>query len=210
LCALIAGNADELIGRRESWSLPTSKRAPASVILYVSSEEAALMSPFADEAAFHEFVMARTPALMRTAYLLTRDHQLAEDLVQTALFKAAKAWERIDGQPEGYVRRILYTESVSWRRRRSLKEALGDAHDTPARPEADVDLQVSLERALDQLTARQRAVLVLRYYEDLTESATAQTLGIGVGTVKSLHRQALQKLRTCAPHLHELIGARHD
>jgi DNA-directed RNA polymerase specialized sigma24 family protein len=51
---------------------------------------------------------------------------------------------------------------------------------------------------------------VLRYYEDLTESATAQTLGIGVGTVKSLHRQALQKLRTCAPHLHELIGTRHD
>jgi DNA-directed RNA polymerase specialized sigma24 family protein len=51
---------------------------------------------------------------------------------------------------------------------------------------------------------------VLRYYEDLTESATAQMLGIGVGTVKSLHRQALQKLRTCAPHLVELIGARHD
>jgi RNA polymerase sigma-70 factor (sigma-E family) len=176
----------------------------------VGSEEAALMSPFAGEAAFHEFVMARRPALMRTAYLLTRDHQLAEDLVQTALFKAAKAWERIEGQPEGYVRRILYTESVSWRRRRRLREALGDAHDAPARPDPDVDLQVSLECALDQLTARQRAVLVLRYYEDLTESATAQTLGIGVGTVKSLHRQALQKLRTCAPHLHELIGARHD
>jgi RNA polymerase sigma-70 factor (sigma-E family) len=176
----------------------------------VGSEEAALMSPFAGEAAFHEFVVARTPALMRTAYLLTRDHQLAEDLVQTALFKAAKAWERIEGQPEGYVRRILYTESVSWRRRRRLKETLGDAHDAPARPDPDVDLQVSLERALDQLTARQRAVLVLRYYEDLTESATAQTLGIGIGTVKSLHRQALQKLRTCAPHLHELIEARDD
>jgi RNA polymerase sigma-70 factor (sigma-E family) len=181
-----------------------------SVILDVSSEEAAMMSPFAGEAAFQEFVMARTPALMRTAYLLTRDHQLAEDLVQTALFKAAKAWERIEGQPEGYVRRILYTESVSWHRRRRLRETLGDTHDAPARPDADVDLQVSLERALDQLTPRQRAVLVLRYYEDLTESATAQVLGIGVGTVKSLHRQALQKLRTCAPDLHELIGAGHD
>jgi len=181
-----------------------------SVIIVVSSEEAALMSPFAGEAAFHEFVMARTAALMRTAYLLTRDHQLAEDLVQTALFKAAKAWDRIEGQPEAYVRRILYNESVSWRRRRRLKEAMSDAYDPSARLDADVDLQVSLERALDQLTARQRAVLVLRYYEDLTESATAQTLGIGVGTVKSLHRQAMQKLRTCAPHLHELIGARHD
>ena len=57
------------------------------------------MSPSAGEAAFHEFAMARTPALMRTAYLLTRDHQLAEDLVQTALFKAAKEWERIEGHP---------------------------------------------------------------------------------------------------------------
>jgi RNA polymerase sigma-70 factor (sigma-E family) len=210
LWGFVAGHADEVVGRRESWSLPTSKRAPVSVILDVSSEEAALMSPFAGEVAFHEFVMARSPALMRTAYLLTRDHQLAEDLVQTALFKAAKAWDRIEGQPEGYVRRILYTESVSWRRRRRLKEALGDGHDAPARPDADVDLQVSIERALDKLTARQRAVVVLRYYEDLTESATAQTLGIGVGSVKSLHRQALHKLRTCAPHLVELIGARHD
>jgi RNA polymerase sigma-70 factor (sigma-E family) len=175
----------------------------------VGSKEA-LVAPVAGEVAFREFVTARGPALKRAAFLLTRDHQLAEDLVQTALFKAAKAWERVEGNPEGYVRRILYTESVSWRRQRRVKEALGDAHDVPAQPDADVDLQVSLERALGQLTARQRAVLVLRYYEDLTEVATAQTLGIGVGTVKSLHRQALQRLRTCAPHLGELIGAGHD
>jgi RNA polymerase sigma-70 factor (sigma-E family) len=172
--------------------------------------EKALLAPTAGEAAFRELVTTRGPALMRTAYLLTRDHHLAEDLVQTALFRAAKAWDRIESNPEGYVRRILYTESVSWRRRRRLKEVLGDAHDAPARLGEDVDLQVSLEHALGQLTAKQRAVLVLRYYEDLTEAATAETLGIAVGTVKSLHRQALKKLRTCAPHLGELIGAGHD
>ena len=63
---------------------------------------------------FHAFVVARTPALSRTAYLLTGDAHLAEDLVQTALFKAARSWDRIQGHPEPYVRRILYTENVSW------------------------------------------------------------------------------------------------
>ncbi|MEP6651315.1 MAG: SigE family RNA polymerase sigma factor [Lapillicoccus sp.] len=169
-----------------------------------------MAAPAAGEAAFREFVTARRAALTRSAYLLTRDHQLAEDLVQTALLKAAKSWERIESSPEGYVRRILYTESVSWWRHQRLPEALGEARDLPARPAADVDLKVSLARALDQLTARQRAVIVLRYYEDLTEAATAQVLGVGVGTVKSLHRQAVHKLRTCAPHLGELIGADHD
>ena len=77
------------------------------------------MARMADEAAFNDFVAARGPALTRTAYLLTHDHQLAEDLVQTALFKAAKAWDRIEGEPEPYVRRILYTENASrWRRHR--------------------------------------------------------------------------------------------
>ena len=71
-----------------------------------------------DEEAFDDFVRTRSAALLRTAYLLTRDHQLAEDLLQTALFKAAKSWERIEGAPEPYVRRILYTENISWWRRR--------------------------------------------------------------------------------------------
>jgi RNA polymerase sigma-70 factor (sigma-E family) len=165
------------------------------------------MAPVSDEPAFAEFVVARTPSLMRTAYLLTRDHHLAEDLVQTALFKAAMRWERIEGEPEPYVRRILYTENISrWRRRRHIVESPG----TPAElagSDPDVDLQVSLERALDQLTPKQRTVLVLRYYEDLTEAETARVLRIGLGTVKSTHRRALQRLRTLAPHLGELIGA---
>ena len=134
--------------------------------------------------------------MTRTAYLLTHDHQLAEDLVQTALFKAAKSWDRIEGEPEPYVRRILYTENISrWRRRRHVVET-SPALRTTARPGPDdPDLHVALERALAELTLRQRTVLVLRYYEDLTEAETARVLGIGLGTVKSTHRQALSRLR---------------
>ncbi len=149
--------------------------------------------------------MARTPALSRTAYLLTGDAHLAEDLVQTALFKAARSWHRIQGDPEPYVRRILYTQNVSWWRQRKLKEtALGD-YDVPTTA-ADPDLRLTLEQALARLTTKQRTVLVLRYFEDLTEVQTGQVLGIGAGTVKSTTRQAFARLRTLAPELAELIG----
>jgi len=154
---------------------------------------------------FHAFVVARTPALARTAYLLTGDAHLAEDLVQTALFKAAKAWHRIEGDPEPYVRRILYTQNVSWWRRRRLKEQALGGYDAPAAT-ADPDLRLSLEQALARLTERQRTVLVLRYFEDLTEVQTAHALGISAGTVKSTTRQALARLRTLSPDLAELIG----
>ena len=154
---------------------------------------------------FHAFVVARTPALSRTAYLLTGDAQLAEDLVQTALFKAARAWHRIDGQPEAYVRRILYTQNVSWWRARRHTETALSSYDAPAAA-ADTDLRLSLEQALARLTTRQRTVLVLRFFEDLTEVQTGAALGIGSGTVKSITRQALGRLRTLAPELAELIG----
>jgi len=157
------------------------------------------------EQRFREFVHARTPALSRTAYLLTGDAHLAEDLVQTALFKAAKAWHRIEGDPEPYVRRILYTQNVSWWRQRRLKESALGAYDAPA-VAADPDLRLTLEQALARLTTRQRTVLVLRYFEDLTEVQAGQALGIGSGTVKSIARQALARLRTMAPELAELIG----
>ena len=172
------------------------------------------MEPVAEETEFNEFVVARSSALMRTAYLLTHDHQLAEDLVQTALFKAALRWGRITGDPEPYVRRILYTESISWWRRRSRRVAESALRKDDERSvggvDVDLDLQLSLERALQQLTPRQRAVLVLRYYEDLTEVEAARALGVGVGTVKSMHRQALARLRAAAPDLGELIGVDHD
>ena len=131
------------------------------------------MASVADEAAFNAFVAARTAALIRTAFLLTRDRQLAEDLVQTALFKAAQRWEHIKGEPEPYVRRILYTENVSWwrRRRRIVETATPQVVESVGH--ADVDLQLSVESALDRLTVKQRTVLVLRYYEDLTEAEAA-------------------------------------
>ena len=154
---------------------------------------------------FHTFVVARTPALSRTAYLLTGDAQLAEDLVQTALFKAARNWQRIQASPEAYVRRILYTQNVSWWRTRRVKETALGSYDAPA-ASADPDLRITLEHALARLTIRQRTVLVLRYFEDLTEVQTAAALGIGPGTVKSITRQALARLRTLAPELAELIG----
>ncbi len=154
---------------------------------------------------FHAFVAARTPALSRTAYLLTGDAQLAEDLVQTALFRAARAWHRIDGQPEAYVRRILYTQNVSWWRARRHTETALSSYDAPAAA-VDTDLRLSLEQALARLTTRQRTVLVLRFFEDLTEVQAGAALGIGSGTVKSITRQALGRLRTLAPELAELIG----
>lgn len=161
----------------------------------------------ASRVAFDEFVRARTPALARTAYLLTGDAHLAEDLVQTALFKAARAWHRIEGDPEPYVRRILYTQNVSWWRRRKLRETALGSYDDAAPPAADSDLRLSLESALARLTERQRTVLVLRFFEDLTEVQTAEALGIAAGTVKSTTREALARLRSVAPHLEELLEA---
>ncbi|QIG44920.1 SigE family RNA polymerase sigma factor [Nocardioides anomalus] len=162
--------------------------------------------PAADEHGFDAFVAARTAALARTAYLLTGDTHLAEDLVQTALFQAARHWGRIHGDPEPYVRRILYTQNVSWWRARRLREQPLSSYDAPATDRGDSDLRLTLQDALRRLTVRQRTVLVLRYFEDLTEVQTAEVLGIGAGTVKSIGRQALARLRALAPELADLVG----
>ncbi|MBU1802741.1 MAG: SigE family RNA polymerase sigma factor [Actinobacteria bacterium] len=159
-----------------------------------------------DEDDFAAFVAARSPALSRTAYLLTGDVHHAEDLLQTALFKAAKAWHRIEGDPEPYVRRILYTQNISWWRRRRLREtALGEYDEAQSLP--DTELRLAMIDALGRLTARQRTVLVLRYVEDLTEVEAAAQLGITAGSVKSISRQARARLRTLAPELAEFVGA---
>jgi RNA polymerase sigma-70 factor (sigma-E family) len=158
-----------------------------------------------DEDEFREFVVARTAALSRTAYLLTGDAQLAEDLVQTALMETARSWHRIRGHPEPYARRILYTRNISWWRHRRVKESSLADREPPPHHDADTDLRLTLEDALRRLTPKQRTVLVLRYFEDLTEAQTAAQLGIGLGTVKSTTRQALGRLRVLAPELAELI-----
>lgn len=164
------------------------------------------------EASFAAFVRARSHALARAAYLLTGDVHLAEDLVQTALHRAAMRWERLiaHGDPEPYVRRILYTEHVSWWRRRRIQGAYGGAAPERASAGVDSDLRLTLRDALRRLTPKQRAVLVLRFYEDLSESQAADVLGCGVGTVKSQTRHALGRLRALAPELEELLVTKGD
>lgn len=159
-----------------------------------------------DEAGFDEFVAARSGALTRTAYLLTSDHHLAQDLLQAALLQAAKHWDRIHTAPEAYVRRTMYHQNISWWRRRKVVETPLMSHDGAGSP-TDTDLRLSLDQALARLTPKQRTVLVLRFYEDLTEVQTAAALGVSTGTVKSTTRHALGRLRALAPELAELIGA---
>jgi RNA polymerase sigma-70 factor (sigma-E family) len=151
----------------------------------------------ADRSGFDEFVAARSPALLRTAYLLTGEHTLAEDLLQTALAKCWFAWGRIDGPPEPYVRRTIATTYATWWRRKWRAE--WPTGSLPERATAagtgSVDDRDALWRALGALPRRQRAVVVLRYYEDLSEAETATALGISVGTVKSQAAKALATLR---------------
>jgi RNA polymerase sigma-70 factor (sigma-E family) len=149
-------------------------------------------------AQFAAFVSGRGPALQRTAYLLTGDWALAEDLLQTALAKSYLAWNRIrHDDPEGYVRKVLANTHASWWRRKWRGEA--PTEQLPDRPGSDamgaVDDSLALAQALRALPPRQRAVIVLRFHEDLTEPAVAKALGISLGTVKSQTSKALATLR---------------
>jgi len=154
---------------------------------------------------FEAFVAARYAALLRTAYLLTGDHHDAEDLLQQTLVRAVGAWGRSDGDPEPYVRTILVRQNVSRWRVRRWRELTTDQ--LPERPAGgpDPDDRVLLHRALGTLAPRQRAVIVLRYFEDLTEAQTAEALGIAVGTVKSQARDALRRLRKVLPDLADVL-----
>jgi RNA polymerase sigma-70 factor (sigma-E family) len=160
---------------------------------------------------FEEYVRARNAALSRVAYLLTGDHHLAEDLVQQALLRVVGQWSRIvaSGDPDPYVRRVLYHLHISWWRRRRPTGPMPE--DAVARSSPDpsdaVVTSIAVRRALARLGPRQRAVLILRYFEDLSESQTAQVLGVSVGTVKSQARDGLARLRTLAPELAGLVEA---
>ena len=151
---------------------------------------------------FQAYVAARSPALLRTAYLLTGHRTDAEDLLQTALAKTYLAWDRIREREalDGYVRRVMVNTQTSWWRRRRVDEyAQADLPEQPGRDAtADVDLHDALWTALAGLPRRQRAMVVLRYYEDLSEAETAEILGISVGTVKSTTSRALVRLRGSA------------
>lgn len=146
---------------------------------------------------FEEYVAARGRALWRSAFLLTGDAQRAEDLVQTALVKCWRRWDQIalDGSVDGYVRRALLTTYTDWRRRRWTGEVPTAV--VPDRWVTDPDLAVRRDvlAALATLPRGQRAVVVLRFYDDLTENQTAAALGVSVGTVKSQTARALTALR---------------
>jgi len=151
---------------------------------------------------FDGYVTARGADLLRTAFLLTGDHQRAEDLVQTALAKVWPHWERVAeegaGSPHAYVRRVMLTTYIAWWRRRWTGE-----QPTSDLPEVDLPDEVErvaqrqdLLRALATLPRGQRAAVVLRYFDDLTEAQAAEMLGCSVGTVKSQCAKALTRLRT--------------
>ncbi len=153
---------------------------------------------------FDQFVAARYAALLRSATLLSGNHHDGEDLVQAALLKAVGVWARIADEPEPYVRRIMVNENISrWRRHRGRTSVVADPTSggdsaAPADPPED---RLDLATALAALAPRQRTVVVLRYFEDLTERQTARLMGTSVGTVKSQTRDALARLRRLVPDL---------
>lgn len=160
------------------------------------------------EQQFTAFVRQRTHALVRTAYALCVNQHDAEDLVQNALAKTSLRWSRIHGDPEHYVRRVMYRDFVSaWRWRRTRPEI--SVGELPQRPDAadhddETVTRLTLRAALRTLPPRQRAVIVLRYLEDLSERDVADLLGCSTGTVASQASRALSRLRarhepaTCA------------
>lgn len=164
--------------------------------------------------AYADFVRERSHALLRSAYLLTGDQHLAEDLVQEALARTHRAWSRLErpGNAEAYARKVMYHAQVSIWRRPKVAEALpgdglerhGGSTDDPA--EAAVH-RVALRQALLALSPKQRAVIVLRYFEDHTEVEAAQLLGVSVSTVKTQCARALERLRTLVPDLRALADA---
>ena len=163
----------------------------------------------AETSDFAQFVEAREQALRRTAWLLTGDWGLAEDLVQTALARAWPRWDRISrlDAPEAYVRRVLVNTWRTWSRRRWRGEkASSTVPGAPAAGDvaAQVAMRVALRDALATLTGRQRVVLVLRVYDDLPEAQVADMLNCPAGTVKSLLSRALARLRD-DPRLAEFL-----
>lgn len=158
-----------------------------------------------DREEFTRWAQARQPHLLRAALLLTGDRQRAEDLVQEALTKVALRWGRLrDSSPDAYARKVMYHDNVSWWRRRRL-EVVTDQPPEPPAKEPPTERRLMLGLALATLTPRQRAVIVLRYFEDLSERETAAVLGVSVGTVKSQTHLSLRRLREAAPDLAEFL-----
>jgi RNA polymerase sigma-70 factor (sigma-E family) len=159
----------------------------------------ALIRDPAAEREFRDFVADRSTALQRTAYLLVGDWAGAEDLVQTALMKTYLAWRRAGGinAVEAYTRKVMVNTATSWRRSRWRGERPSEILPEPSSVDS-ADQWLERDRVwqlIRTLPTRQRAVLVLRFYEDLTEAQAAAVLGVSVGTVKTQASRALASLR---------------
>jgi RNA polymerase sigma-70 factor (sigma-E family) len=156
---------------------------------------------------FSLFARDRTRELLRSAYLLTGDQHLAEDLVQASLARTYVAWRRLDdpANAEAYTRKVMYRLQISWWRRRKLRESITAELPEPRREGTDptdaADVRIVLRAALLKLPPRQRAVLVLRFFEDRTGAEAAELLDVTIGTVKSQTAKGLARLRAIAPEL---------
>jgi RNA polymerase sigma-70 factor (sigma-E family) len=159
-----------------------------------------------EQIGFAEYVALRRDTWVRAACLLTGDPHTAEDLVQTALIRVWPRWGRViaQGDPDSYIRKVLMNVFLSSLRRRRWREVSADPHTIPLlhrQPTVPasgdgVEARLDLRHVLADVAPRQRAVLVLRYYLDLSEAETAQTLGCSVGTVKSQTAKASARLRS--------------
>jgi RNA polymerase sigma-70 factor (sigma-E family) len=145
---------------------------------------------------FDAFVVARGPALIRFAHALSGDRGLGEDLCQSVLAKAHRRWKKINGDPEPYVRAAIVHELISWRRRRSNTERPGEVPDTSvAGPLDALAERDAMWQLLRELPDRQRAVLVLRYWQGLSDAEIAGLLHCSEGTVRSSAARAFAVLR---------------
>jgi RNA polymerase sigma-70 factor (sigma-E family) len=156
---------------------------------------------------FTEWAVGAQRQLLRSAFLLTGDLQRAQDLVQEAMVKVAMRWPRLrSGNPTAYARTIVVRDNISWwRRQREVPTpTLRELAEVSSEPET----ALVVRRALGRLTPKQRAVVVLRHFDDLSEIDAAAVLGVSVGTVKSQLSAALARLRDGAPELRDLIGER--
>lgn len=145
--------------------------------------------------AYSEFVVARQGRLRRAAYLMCGDVEQAEDLLQEALVALAERWESVE-HPDAFVRRVIYRQRVSWWRRTRREVVVGQLPESGVDDGADRRARdAEVHEVLRALPPRQRAALVLRYFEDLTEAQTAEVMGVATGTVKSLSHQAVARMR---------------
>jgi RNA polymerase sigma-70 factor (sigma-E family) len=152
-----------------------------------------------DDAAFRDYVLTRSTALLRMAIMLTGNRADAEDLLQVALVKTYRSWSKINDRAalDAYVRRAMVNTHISWWRRRRVDEYPTDElpDQVVADHARDSDMAEVVRRALDRLPQRMRAAVMLRYFEDMTEPEIAATLGISLGTVKSTVSRAVARLR---------------